>query len=90
MQRGRPRAGIRAGAPNPQAPNAKPMGWPAHDELQPQPPDARRWIPLVNCPGGLHHGCFLPHEGPNDIAVALFSFPSLAACEAYRAKIREN
>ncbi len=47
---------------------------------------ARRWIPLVKRFGGTHHGYFLPHEGPNDIAVALFSFPSLAAYEEYRAK----
>jgi hypothetical protein len=33
---------------------------------------------------------FLPHEGPNDIAAALFSFPSLAACEACHSKIRED
>ena len=30
------------------------------------------------------HGYFLPHEGENDIALALFSFPSLAAYEVYR------
>jgi hypothetical protein len=47
---------------------------------------ARMWIPLVNKLGGTHHGYFLPHEGPNDVAVALFSFPSLAAYEQYRAK----
>jgi hypothetical protein len=44
------------------------------------------WIPLVDRLGGTHHGYFLPHEGPNDIALALFSFPSLAAYEQYRAK----
>ncbi len=47
----------------------------------------RLWIPLVNRMGGTHHGYFLPHEGPNNIAVALFSFPSLAAYEEYRARI---
>ncbi len=46
---------------------------------------AALWIPLVNRLGGKHHGYFLPHEGANDIALALFSFPSLAAYEAYRA-----
>lgn len=46
---------------------------------------AKLWIPLVNRLGGTHHGYFLPHEGANDIALALFSFPSLAAYEAYRA-----
>lgn len=45
---------------------------------------AALWIPLVNRLGGKHHGYFLPHEGANDIALALFSFPSLAAYEAYR------
>ena len=45
---------------------------------------ARMWIPLVEKLGGKHHGYFLPHEGPNNIALALFSFPTLAAYEAYR------
>ncbi len=48
---------------------------------------ARMWIPIVNKFGGKHHGYFLPWEGPNDIAIALFSFPSLAAYEEYRNKI---
>ena len=47
---------------------------------------ARKWLPLVERFGGTHHGYFLPHEGPNNIAVALFSFPSLAAYEEYRIK----
>jgi hypothetical protein len=33
--------------------------------------------------GGTHHGTFLPHEGPNNIAVALFSCPSPAEYERY-------
>ena len=45
---------------------------------------AKKWIPLVRKFGGTHHGYFLPHEGTNDMAVALFSFPSLAAYETYR------
>ncbi|MES1946182.1 NIPSNAP family containing protein [Salinisphaera sp. C84B14] len=45
---------------------------------------ARLWIPLVERFGGRHHGYFLPHEGANDIAVALFSFASLADYETYR------
>ena len=48
---------------------------------------ARLWIPLVERMGGTHHGYFLPHEGPNTIAIALFSFPNLAAYEEYRARI---
>ena len=35
--------------------------------------------------GGVHHGYFLPHEGANNLAYALFSFPTLADYEAYRA-----
>ena len=45
----------------------------------------RRWIHLVNRLGGTHHGYFLPSEGDNDEAFALFSFPSLATYEEYRA-----
>jgi len=47
---------------------------------------AKMWIPLVNKFGGTHHGYFLPSEGANNIALALFSFPSLAAYEEYRNK----
>ncbi|MBT8764351.1 NIPSNAP family protein [Desulfohalobiaceae bacterium Ax17] len=47
---------------------------------------AKMWIPLVNKFGGTHHGYFLPQEGENNIAIALFSFPSLAAYEEYRIK----
>lgn len=44
----------------------------------------RMWIPLVERFGGRHHGYFLPHESANNVAVALFSFPSLADYEQYR------
>jgi NIPSNAP len=44
----------------------------------------RRWIELVEKHGGQHHGYFLPSEGASDRALALFSFPSLAAYEQYR------
>jgi len=42
------------------------------------------WIPLVNKFGGTHHGYFMPSEGANNVALALFSFPSLAEYEKYR------
>jgi hypothetical protein len=43
------------------------------------------WMPLVEKFGGQHHGYFLPQEeGASNIAVALFSFKSLAAYEEYR------
>ena len=45
---------------------------------------AKKWIPLVAKFGGTHHGYFLPHEGPNNMAVTLFSFDSLSAYEDYR------
>ena len=45
---------------------------------------AKLWIPLVTRLGGEHHGYFLPSEGANNIALALFSFPGLAEYEAYR------
>lgn len=45
---------------------------------------ALRWIDLVNKHGGTHHGYYLPAEGASDKALALFSFPSLAAYEQYR------
>ena len=45
---------------------------------------AKLWIPLVNKFGGQHHGYFLPSEGANDIAFALFTFPSMADYETYR------
>lgn len=51
---------------------------------------AKAWIPLVERFGGSHHGYFLPHESANDLAVALFSFPSLATYEDYRAKSMED
>lgn len=47
---------------------------------------AKMWIPIVNEFGGIHHGYFLPHEGANNIAYALFSFSSLANYEEYREK----
>ncbi len=45
---------------------------------------SKAWITLVERFGGTHHGYFLPHEGPNDLAFAAFSFPSLADYETYR------
>lgn len=45
---------------------------------------AKLWLPLVAKFGGQHHGYFLPSEGANNIAYAIFSFTSLAAYEQYR------
>ena len=45
---------------------------------------AKLWIPLVEKFGGQHHGYFLPSEGASNIALALFTFESLATYEVYR------
>ena len=41
------------------------------------------WIPLVEKFGGKHHGYFLPSEGANNVALAMFTFPSLSEYEEY-------
>ncbi|WP_045420195.1 NIPSNAP family protein [Vibrio jasicida] len=47
---------------------------------------AKMWIPLVERFGGQHNGYFLPSEGANNIALALFTFESLSVYEEYRVK----
>lgn len=47
---------------------------------------SRLWMRLVKRMGGIHHGYFLPAGGANNIAYYLFSSPSLAEYEQYRAK----
>ena len=51
---------------------------------------ARRWAKVIPRCGGDLTGYFMPHEGTNNIALALVSFDSLAAYEAYRARIRAD
>jgi NIPSNAP protein len=51
---------------------------------------ARRWATIIPRCGGDLIGYFLPHEGTNNIALALISFDSLAAYEAYRAQLRAD
>ena len=51
---------------------------------------AEMWLPLIARFGGTHHGYFLPKESASDLAVALFSFPSLADYERYRTAARED
>lgn len=63
---------------------------------------ARVWMHLIEKYGGTHHGYFVPGEappsapfsfpglgedGPDNIAVALFSFPSVEAYEKYRTEV---
>ena len=51
---------------------------------------ARAWLDIIPACGGALIGYFLPHEGSNDIAHAMIGFDSLAAYEAYRARLRDD
>jgi len=51
---------------------------------------AERWCEIIPRCGGDLVGYFLPDEGTNDVAWGLISFSSLAAYEAYRARIRAD
>ena len=63
---------------------------------------ARTWFRLIEKYGGTHHGYFLPprlspdapfsfaglgRKGPSNIAIAMFSFPSIEAYDAYRLNV---
>jgi hypothetical protein len=49
---------------------------------------ARRWGTIIPRCGGDLLGYFMPHEGTNNIALALISFDTLAAYEAYRTRLK--
>ena len=51
---------------------------------------ARNWGRIIPECGGHLVGYFLPYEGTNDIAWGLIAFPSLAAYEAYRARLKTH
>ena len=51
---------------------------------------AKRWLEIIPRCGGDLVGYWMPHEGTNSIAFALISFDSLAAYEAYRARLRAD
>lgn len=51
---------------------------------------AREWLSIIPRCGGDLLGYFLPHEGTNDVAWGLIGFDSLAAYEAYRARLRTD
>ncbi|HYX28334.1 MAG TPA: NIPSNAP family protein [Pyrinomonadaceae bacterium] len=66
---------------------------------------ARAWMRLIEKYGGTHHGYFVPDEsppsapfsfarigeaGPTNIAIALFSFPDVAAYEKYRREVAND
>jgi len=51
---------------------------------------AENWGRIIPRCGGDLIGYFLPDEGTNDIAWGLISFDSLAAYEAYRARLKTD
>ena len=51
---------------------------------------AKRWLEIIPRCGGDLVGYWMPHEGTNTLAQALISFDSLAAYEAYRARLRTD
>jgi hypothetical protein len=51
---------------------------------------ASNWGRIIPRCGGDLVGYFLPHEGTNDVAWGLIACESLAAYEAYRARLRED
>ncbi len=51
---------------------------------------AQRWLDIIpRCGGGLI-GYWMPHEGTNDVAWGVIEFETLAAYEAYRARLRSD
>src|SRR5690606_40919612 len=51
---------------------------------------AQAWGRIIPRCGGHLLGYFLPHEGTSDVAWGLIAFDSLAAYEAYRARLRSD
>ena len=51
---------------------------------------AKRWMSVIPRCGGDLIGYFMPHEGTNNIGYGLISFDSLAAYEAYRARLKAD
>ena len=51
---------------------------------------AHNWGSIIPRCGGDIVGYFLPNEGTNDVAWGLIAFDTLAAYEAYRARLRAD
>jgi len=51
---------------------------------------AQAWGRIIPRCGGQLIGYFLPHEGNNHVGWGLIAFPSLAAYEAYRARLKAD
>jgi hypothetical protein len=51
---------------------------------------ARNWLTIIPACGGDLVGYWMPHEGTDNIALAMISFDSLASYETYRARLRTD
>ncbi len=51
---------------------------------------ARNWRAIIPACGGDLAGYWMPHEGTDNIALAMISFESLASYEKYRARLRSD
>jgi hypothetical protein len=51
---------------------------------------ARNWLTIIPACGGDLVGYWAPHEGTNNVALAMISFDGLAAYETYRARLRTD
>ena len=51
---------------------------------------AQEWLTIIPACGGDLLGYFLPHEGTNNIALAMIGFDSLASYETYRGRLRSD
>jgi hypothetical protein len=51
---------------------------------------AKRWLTIIPKCGGNDVRYWMPHEGTNNIAFGLISFPTLASYEAYRARLKSD
>jgi NIPSNAP len=51
---------------------------------------ARGWLTIIPELGGDLLGYFMPHEGTNNVALAMIGFECLAAYETYRGRLRSD
>ena len=51
---------------------------------------SKNWLTIIPACGGDLVGYFLPHEGTNNVGLALISFENLAAYEAYRIRLKSD
>ncbi|HEY4985467.1 MAG TPA: NIPSNAP family protein [Bradyrhizobium sp.] len=51
---------------------------------------ARNWLAIIPVCGGDLVGYWMPHEGTDNVALAMISFDSLASYEKYRARLKTD